>query len=139
VHFEAYVHVNAIIWRVVFKELRGLTNSKGLEISPSELNTLCEYPYDLGTMLQTTECMTVFDETFRPWPHIYKPGLRSKKVYENLDRNLMEDLDRLQTYQTRADSEVYGDILMQVFGLFGKGIITSLEFTTTNYSRRIRL
>ena len=29
VHFEAYVHVNAIMWRVVFKELRGLTNSKG--------------------------------------------------------------------------------------------------------------
>ena len=26
-HFEAYVHVNAIMWRVVFKELRGLTNS----------------------------------------------------------------------------------------------------------------
>jgi hypothetical protein len=35
VHFEAYVHVNAIMWRVVFKELRGLTNSKVLEISPT--------------------------------------------------------------------------------------------------------
>ena len=47
VHFEAYVHVNAIMWRVVFKELRGLTNSKGLEISPTELNCLYEYLYDL--------------------------------------------------------------------------------------------
>ena len=47
-HFEAYVHVNAIMWRVVFKELRGLTNSKGLEITPTELNTLYEYLYDLG-------------------------------------------------------------------------------------------
>jgi hypothetical protein len=28
VHFEAYGHVNAIMWRVVFKELRGLTNSE---------------------------------------------------------------------------------------------------------------
>ena len=28
-HFEAYLHVCAIMWRVVFKELRGLTNSKG--------------------------------------------------------------------------------------------------------------
>jgi hypothetical protein len=27
-HFEAYVHVCTIMWRVVFKELRGLTNSK---------------------------------------------------------------------------------------------------------------
>ena len=47
-HFEAYVHVNALMWRVVFKELRGLTNSKGLEISPTELNNLYEYLYDLG-------------------------------------------------------------------------------------------
>jgi hypothetical protein len=136
VHFEAYVHVNAIMWRVVFKELRGLTNSKGLEIYPIELNTLYEYLYDLGTMLQTTDCMIVFNDTFRPWPHIYKPGLRSKKVYENLDRNLTEDLERLRTYQTRADSEVYRDILMQVFGLFGKGIIASLEFTMKNYLRQ---
>ena len=28
-HFEAYLHVCALMWRVVFKELRGLTNSKG--------------------------------------------------------------------------------------------------------------
>ncbi len=41
-HFEAYVHVNAVMWRVVFKELRGLTNSKGLEINPLELNSLYE-------------------------------------------------------------------------------------------------
>ena len=27
-HFEAYVHVCTIMWRVVFKELRVLTNSK---------------------------------------------------------------------------------------------------------------
>ena len=27
-HFEAYLHVCTIMWRVVFKELRGLTNSK---------------------------------------------------------------------------------------------------------------
>ena len=48
-HFEAYVHVNALMWRVVFKELRGLTNSKGLEITPTELNTLYEHLYDLGS------------------------------------------------------------------------------------------
>jgi hypothetical protein len=29
IHFEAYIHVCTIMWRVVFKELRGLTNSKG--------------------------------------------------------------------------------------------------------------
>jgi hypothetical protein len=37
-YFEAYVHVGAIMWRVVFRELRGLTNSKGLELTPMALN-----------------------------------------------------------------------------------------------------
>ena len=65
VHFEAYVHVNAIMWRVVFKELRGLTNSKGLEITPIELNTLYESLYDIGAML-TKNCMTLFNDGSRP-------------------------------------------------------------------------
>jgi hypothetical protein len=29
IHFEGYIHVCTIMWRVVFKELRGLTNSTG--------------------------------------------------------------------------------------------------------------
>ncbi len=37
-YFEAYVHVEAVMWRVVFRELRGLTNSKGLELTPMALN-----------------------------------------------------------------------------------------------------
>jgi hypothetical protein len=71
-HFEAYVHVNAVLWRVVFKELRALTNSKGLEISPTELNTLYEHLYNVGLLLQTPECFSVFDDDFRPWPRILK-------------------------------------------------------------------
>jgi hypothetical protein len=39
-HFEAYVHVNAILWRVVCHELRALTNGKGPELTPIALNTL---------------------------------------------------------------------------------------------------
>jgi hypothetical protein len=35
---EAYVHVGAIMWRVIFRELRALTNSKGLELNPLALN-----------------------------------------------------------------------------------------------------
>ncbi len=37
-YFEAYVHVGVIMWRVVFRELRALTNSKGLELTPLALN-----------------------------------------------------------------------------------------------------
>jgi hypothetical protein len=58
------------MWRVVFKELRGLTNSKGLDISPIELNSLYEDLYALGTVLQTDNSMVVFDKGFRPWPHV---------------------------------------------------------------------
>jgi hypothetical protein len=135
-HFEAYVHV--IMWRVVFKELRGLTNSKGLEISPTELiNILYEYLYDLGTMLQTTQCMTIFKDGYRPWPHVYKPGGKSKKFYNRMDANLQADLVRLLTYEkTRSDSEVYGSILKEVLGLFGKGILDSLEFTMKDYIKQ---
>jgi hypothetical protein len=43
-YFEAYVHVGAIMWRVVFRELRGLTNSKGLELNPMALNRY-NHPY----------------------------------------------------------------------------------------------
>ena len=79
-HFEAYVHVNAVLWRVVFKELRALTNSKGLEISPTELNTLYEHLYNVGLLLHTPECFSVFEDDFRPWPRILKED-RSEKFY----------------------------------------------------------
>ena len=39
IHFEAYVNICAIMWRVVFKELRGLTNSKGRSYSYLEMIT----------------------------------------------------------------------------------------------------
>jgi hypothetical protein len=78
IHFEAYVHVSAIMWRVVFKELRGLTNSKGLELHPMELNELYEYLYDLETMLQGDTCLRIFEVGFRPWPHVFKDKGRSK-------------------------------------------------------------
>ncbi len=135
-HFEAYVHVNAIMWRVVFKELRGLTNSKGLEFSPTELNSLYEYLYDLGSMLQTTKSMRVFDEGFRPWPHVYRGGLRSKKFYDRIDANLSDDLARLRTYTNREDSNDYCAIVKEALTLFGQGIIASLEFTMGDYLKQ---
>lgn len=131
-HFEAYVHVNAVLWRVVFKELRALTNSKGLEISPTELNTLYEHLYNVGLLLQQPECLTVLGENFRPWPRIIKED-RSDKFYEGLDAGLRDDLARMRTYETRVDSLTYRTILLAVFRLFGEGIVASLEYTLGNY------
>ena len=65
-YFEAYCHVCALMWRVIFKELRGLTNSKGLEIDPLTLNGIYEQLYDVGNLLQTNAaclCLT------RPFVH----------------------------------------------------------------------
>ena len=133
IHFEAYIHVCSIMWRVVFKELRGLTNSKGLEINPLELNSIYEYLHDLGTMLQSESCFQVFADEFRPWPHVYKNKGRSKKFYGGVDANLKRDLERLRINQEREDANQYKSILREVFGCFGYGIIDSLEYTMKDY------
>jgi hypothetical protein len=44
IRFEAYVHVNPLMWKVAFVELRALTNRKsvtesGLGLNPMKLNS----------------------------------------------------------------------------------------------------
>ena len=46
---------------------------------------------------------------------------------------IKEDLASLRTYEEREDSERYIDILREVFRIFGEGIITSLEYTMSDY------
>jgi hypothetical protein len=135
-HFEAYVHVLAILWRQIFKELRGVTNSKGLELHPLELNSLYECLFDFGTLLQTDRCFDVFKPGFRAWPHIYKKGGRSKRFYGKIELNLIEDLNLLGSYTMRDDSEKYMTIMKQVFTKFGEGIHGSLKFTLHKYLRQ---
>jgi hypothetical protein len=133
-YFEAYCHVCALMWRVIFKELRGLTNSKkGLEIDPLALNGIYEQLYDVGNLLQTNACLSVFDPSFRPWPHVYQNKQRSEQFYLKLERNLQPDMERLRDYHGRADKTKYETTLRQVLGLFGQGIIASLEFTMKDY------
>ncbi len=38
--FECYIHVNAILWRVVYRELRALTNDAELNLNRMELNNV---------------------------------------------------------------------------------------------------
>jgi hypothetical protein len=71
-HFEAYCHVCAPMWRIIFKKLRVLTNSKGQGIDPLTLNGLYEDLYDVGMKIQTDACLYVFDLTFRPCRTCFK-------------------------------------------------------------------
>jgi hypothetical protein len=108
----------------------------GIELNPLELNSLYENLYDLGTMLQTNECMGVFEEGFRPLPHIYKDKGRAKKFYNATDRDLTEDLHRLRPKLEREDASKYTGVMCEIFGCFGSGIIDSLEYTLKDYLRQ---
>jgi hypothetical protein len=92
-----------------------LTNSKGIELNPLELNHLYECLYDLGTLLQSDKCFEVFADNFRAWPHIYKPGGRSKLFYTKIEKNLTEDLIKLRCCTSRDDSVKYSAIMQEVF------------------------
>jgi hypothetical protein len=116
-YFEAYCHVCALMWRIIFKELRALTNSKGFEIDPLTLNEIYEQLYDVGNLLQTNACLSVFEPSFRPWTHVYQNKQRNKIFYCKLERNLQPDMERLRSYHGRADEAKYESMLIQVLGL----------------------
>jgi hypothetical protein len=101
-----------------------------------ELNSLYEYLYDLGLQLQTEASLGVFENGFRPWPHVYKRGGRSKKFYSRVDADLSDDLLRLCNYALREDSHTYLGILRDVLRCFGEGIIDSLAFTMKHYIKQ---
>jgi len=90
----------------------------------------------LGEKLQTEHCLDVFDDGFRPWPHVHKGGGRSKKFYGRIDADLTEDLTRIRNYGVRDDTEKYCQILRDVLRCFGQGIIDSLEFTMKHYLKQ---
>jgi hypothetical protein len=63
------------MWKVCFKELRALTNTKqlslsGLNVNPMELNDLYEHVWNLGILLQTEQCLSILEPEFRPWPKV---------------------------------------------------------------------
>ena len=42
--FECYVHGNAIMWRVLYRELRALMNDNAMHLNPMEINDVYEVP-----------------------------------------------------------------------------------------------
>ena len=68
IHYECYVHVNAIMWRVVYRELRALTNDSTMNLNPMEINELYEQVWNVGVVLQSDDALTILDLEYRPWP-----------------------------------------------------------------------
>jgi hypothetical protein len=83
--FEAYVHVNALMRKIAFAELRALTNRKavqesGLDMNPMELNELYDClweSYDclwnMSVLMQSEKAMDIFkpgkeSPSHSPWP-----------------------------------------------------------------------
>ena len=62
--YECYVHVNAIMWRVVYRELRALTNDAVMDLNPMELNEVYEEVWNVGTLLMSDEALSILDLDF---------------------------------------------------------------------------
>jgi hypothetical protein len=87
-------------------------------------------------ILQTENSLVVFETGFRPWPHVYKGGGRSKHFYSRVDENLAEDLTRIGNFNDREDKQTYIGILREVLKCFGCGVIESLEYTMKHYIKQ---
>ena len=138
IRFEAYVHVNALMWKVAFAELRALTNrnaitESGFGLNPMELNALYEYLWNLGVLLKTEGCLSILQLEYRPWPKVHEGDTVSAKFYMRLDKNKETNMAELNNFHARSDVLRYTQVLKQQLGLFGDGILVSLERTMGNY------
>jgi hypothetical protein len=113
-HFEAYVHANAILWKVIFHELRALTNTTkisdaGLNVNPTEINDLMDHLWNVAVLLQTKEALSILGDAYRPWPKVRAGEASSKRFYQTLEKNKEANLMELRQYETKGDVETYRD------------------------------
>lgn len=133
IHFECYVHVNAIVWRLIYRELRAVTNANTLNLNPLELNDLYDNLWDVGELLLGDDALQILEEGWRPWPRVKEGSEASWDFYDILDRHKARDLEILKRYRARADVEQYTSMLNTVLALFGEAIKESLTRTMADY------
>ena len=121
IHFECYLHVNASMWRLVYRELRALTNDSTLNLNPLEINDLYDYLWDVGSLLECEESLTIYEDGWRPWARVKGGTEASMKFYAVHDRHKQRDMDILRKYKGRTDIAEYKIILQKVLSLFGAG------------------
>jgi hypothetical protein len=89
IHYECYVHVNATMWRVLYRELRALTNDSSLNLNPMVINELYEHVWNVGVLLQSDDALSILELDYRPWPKIKEDTQASIEFYRIHDRNKM--------------------------------------------------
>jgi hypothetical protein len=121
IQYECYVHVNATMWRVVYRELRALTNDKSMALNPMDVNDIYDALWNVGVLLQNEmEVLSIFEVGYRPWPKFKAETETSRAFYAIHDRAKQSDLAELRQYESREDLENYIAMLKKVFRLFGK-------------------
>ena len=134
IQYECYVHVNAIMWRVVYRELRALTNDGAMALTPMELNDIYEELWNVGTLLQNDgEVLSIMEDDFRPWPKVKEDTEKSRKFYEVHERAKQTDMALLRKYKSRADLQSYVVVLKKVLSLFGKSAAVSLSLLRLSF------
>ena len=80
------------MWRVIYRELRAVTNDASLALNPMELNDIYDHLWDVATLLTSEDSLTILDEGFRPWPKIHHGSEESWDFYDIHERHKADDL-----------------------------------------------
>ena len=101
-HYEAYVHTCAILWKSVFQELRGLTNTNAI-LNPMELKDLYDHLWNVGVLLQGETCLTILEIELRPRPRVRYNETNSRLFYDKLERDKEANNNELRHYRSKQD------------------------------------
>ncbi len=96
-HFECYIHVNAVMWRLVYRELRVLTNDRNLNLNPLQSNDLYDNLWNVGNFLQQEESLDILKDGWGPWARVLEITEASWDFYDVHDRHKARDLEVLKT------------------------------------------
>ena len=124
------------MWVTCFEELRKLTNATVVNLTPLQLNDLCDKLWDVGTLLQSEEPFDIFEDAFRPWPKSCPDDPDVAAWYATRSEKMPKRMEMLRAYRSRPDVEKYEVVLRKVLRLFGEGIRESLERTSGHYLSR---
>jgi hypothetical protein len=107
--------------------LRALTNDSTLILNPLQINDLHDYLWDVSSLSQCEESLTIYEDGWRPWARFKGESDETLKFYEVHDRNKDRDMAILCKFKVRSDIAEYTVILQKVLSLFGAGSPISLS------------